>query len=106
MDSDSEDSSDSPPWSPSSGEGGHCRNSNATTPPRSASDEPNCCQQTNLNTEFEQLAAYLVDRKAPKALGKALQRIQDAFEENASKLNHHRRDIHPTGSSQEAYCTN
>jgi hypothetical protein len=85
MDSDSEDSSGEPPWSPSSSEGGDRRYSNATTPPRGASYEPNRCQQTNLNAEFEQFAAYLVDRMAPKALREALQRIQDAFEENASK---------------------
>jgi hypothetical protein len=75
MDSDSEGSSES-------GVGG---NSDATTPPRSSSYESNRCQQTNPNAEFEQLAAYLVDKKAPKALREALQRIQDAFEENASK---------------------
>jgi hypothetical protein len=85
MDSDSEGSSGAPPWSPDSSESGDSGNRNATTPPCSASYEPNRCQQTNLNAEFEQLAAYLVDRKAPKALCKALQRIQDAFEENASK---------------------
>jgi hypothetical protein len=68
MDSDSEDSSSGPPWSPSSSEGGDRGNSNATAPPRSASYEPNSCQQTNLNAEFDQPAAYLVGMKAPKAL--------------------------------------
>ena len=71
MDSDSEGSSGAPPWSPDSSESGDSGNRNATTPPCSASYEPNRCQQTNLNAEFKQLAAYLVDRKAPKALYKA-----------------------------------
>ena len=72
MDLDSEESSGAPLWSPSSSESSDGGNCNATTPLRSALYKPNRCQQTNLNAEFEQLAAYLVDRKAPKALCKAL----------------------------------
>lgn len=83
MDSDSEGSSGSP-WSPRSssdgGDGGDGGDgSNATTPPHPTPHEPNSCQQTNLNTEFEQIAAYLVDKKAPASLQVALQRIQDAY---------------------------
>ena len=85
MDSDSEGSSGAPLWSPDSSESSNGGNYNTTTPLCSALYKPNRCQQTNLNAKFKQLAAYLVDRKAPKALCKALQRIQDAFEENASK---------------------
>ena len=77
MDSDSEGSSGAPPWSPSSSESGDGGNRKATTPPRSASYEPNRCHQTNLKAEFKQLAAYLVDKKAPKALREALQRVVD-----------------------------
>ena len=80
MDSNSEGSSGAPPWSPQSsdiGDGGD--GSNATTPPHPTPHEPNSCQQIDLNAEFEQLAAYLVDKKAPETLQTALQRIQDAY---------------------------
>jgi hypothetical protein len=81
MDSDSEGSSGSPPWSPRSssdgGDGGD--GSNATTLPHPTLYEPNSCQQIDLNTEFEQLAAYLVDKKSPETLQVDLQRIQDAY---------------------------
>ena len=85
MDSDSEGSSGAPPWSPQSSDSGNGGDgSNATTPPQPTPQEPNSCQQIELNTEFEQLAAYLVDKKAPETLQSALQRIQDAYI-NASK---------------------
>ena len=80
MDSDSEGSSGAPPWSPrSSGSSDGSSDSNATAPPRSTPYEPNSCQQIDLNTEFEQLAAYLVDKKAPETLQTALQRIHNAY---------------------------
>jgi hypothetical protein len=43
------------------------------------------CQQTQLNEDFNQLAAYLAKEKAPKGLHNALQRIRDACERVAKQ---------------------
>lgn len=76
---DSVDSSGLPLWSNSDGGDSSNGGNNVTTPLHPTPHELNSCQQTDLNTEFEQLTAYLVDKKAPEMLQVALQRIQDAY---------------------------
>ena len=63
-----------------SSDSGGSGSSDASTPPPSTLYEPIGSQQTHLNEDFEQLAAYLVKEKAPKGLHNALERIRDAYE--------------------------
>jgi hypothetical protein len=61
----------------------------ATTPstPSTPSTSPATtgCQQTQLNEDLNQLAAYLAKEKAPKGLHNALQQIRDACERVAKQ---------------------
>ena len=87
MDFQGEEGGDSPPdspWSSSSSSSGSDA-SDATTATQSTLLETTGCQQTTLNSEFNQLAAYLAKEKAPEGLRKALRRIRDALTEREKK---------------------
>jgi hypothetical protein len=52
----------------------------AATPPKTIG-----CQQTTLEDEFEELAAYLAKEKAPKAVRNAFKWIYDAYAKRVDK---------------------
>jgi hypothetical protein len=82
MDSQSEGGGGSSPGSPRSSSSSSSSRSDATgatTATQSTLLETTGCQQTKLNSEFNQLATYLAEEKAPKGLHDALKRICDAF---------------------------
>ena len=91
MDFQGEGGDDSPPDSPwsssssSSSGSGRSDASDATTATQSTLLETTGCQQTTLNSEFNQLAVYLAKEKAPERLRNALKRIRDAFTERIEK---------------------
>jgi hypothetical protein len=77
--------SQSPRWRQDSSQSN--ASSATTTIPSTPSAPPATTgsQQTHLKDEFEELAAYLADVKAPKKVGSAFRRIHDAFLESVEK---------------------
>jgi hypothetical protein len=74
-----------PRWSQDSSQSS--ASSATTTIPSTPSAPPvtTGSQQTHLKDEFEELAAFLADEKAPKKVRSAFRRIYDAFQERVEK---------------------
>jgi cell division septation protein DedD len=85
MDSDSEGAGGSPPSSPWSSDGGRDGGrsdaTSTTTAILATPPETIGCQQATLKDEFNQLAAYLAEEKALKAVRNAFKQTYDAYTE-------------------------